>query len=109
MKKSIKKSICLLNIGLVVIVFITTLILYNNNIITANFLSVPNLIVIIAFVLVATVLSTIVSNMITFPLKKMEKGMKSVSAGKFVDIRHLKDYTNFYELQDLADSYTAMM
>lgn len=109
MKKSIKKSICLLNVGLVVIVFITTLILCNNGILSDKLLSVSNIILVIAFALVAVVLSTIIANLITYPLKKMEKGMKGVSSGKFVDIRHLKDYASFTELQELVDSYTAMM
>ena len=35
--------------------------------------------------------------------------MKSVSEGKIIDTRHLKDYANFSELDELVDSYTLMM
>lgn len=109
MKKSIKNSIRFFSIVLVVIVYITTLILYSNITDIKTFLSVSNIIVLFIFLLIAFLGGTIISNLITFPIKKIEKGMKSVSDGKIIDTRHLKDYANFSELDELVDSYTLMM
>lgn len=109
MKKSIKNSIRFFSIVLVVIVYITTLILYSNITDIKTFLSVSNIIVLFIFLLIAFLGGTIISNLITFPIKKIEKGMKSVSEGKIIDTRHLKDYANFSELDELVDSYTLMM
>lgn len=109
MKKSIKNSIRFFSIVLVVIVYITTLILSSNITDIKTFLSVSNIIVLFIFLLIAFLSGTIISNLITFPIKKIEKGMKSVSEGKIIDTRHLKDYANFSELDELVDSYTLMM
>ena len=109
MKKSIKNSIRFFSIVLVVIVYITTLILSSNITDIKTFLSVSNIIVLFIFLLIAFLGGTIISNLITFPIKKIEKGMKSVSEGKIIDTRHLKDYANFSELDELVDSYTLMM
>ena len=109
MKKSLKNSMRILCMGLVVIVYITTLILSISIIDTQNIFSVTNLIVLLIYILIALLVGTIVSNLITFPIKKIEKGMKSVSEGKIIDPKYLKEYTNFTEVKELVDSYTLMM
>ncbi len=109
MKKSIKTSIRLLSMIMVVIAFITTIILSINFVDNNNIFSVTNIIVLCVLLFIAFIAGTINANLIIFPLKKMEKGMKSVSEGKFVDTKHLKDYTSLAEIKELIESYTSMM
>lgn len=109
MKKSIKNSIRFFSMIMVVIIFITTIILSNGIIDTKNIFALSNILILLCFLLLTFIISTVISNFITFPLKKIEKGMKSVADGKIIDTKYLKDYVKFNELNDLVDAYTLMM
>ena len=108
MKKSIRTSFRLFFVIMVVIVYITTIILING-FDFSNIVNLTNIVFLVIFIVAAIVVSTILSNMIVYPLKKIEKQMAIVADGKFIDTKHLKDYTTFKELEDLINSYTAMM
>ena len=109
MKKSIKNCIRFFSLIMVVIVYITTIILSGNIIDTSNIFAISNIIILISLLLIVFIVSTIISNFITFPLKKIEKGMKGVALGKYTDTKHLKDYATFSETSELAESYIQMM
>lgn len=109
MKKSIKNSIRFFSMIMVVIVFITTIILSSKVIDINNIFALSNVIVLFILLVITFIFATIIANMIIFPLKKMDKGMKSVSTGKFIDTKHLKEYASFSEIDDLVTSYTSMM
>lgn len=109
MKKSIKGSIIFLSVAIVVIVYITTIILSSNIINTEEVFDVKNIIVLFIFCLVFATISNILARVIVFPIKKIEKSMKSVSEGRILETRHLKEYNKFLELSDMVDSYTQMM
>ncbi len=108
MKNSIRKSIRILCISMVVIVFITTLLLCslsNNN----HIFSLQNIICLIILIIIADIFSNIVAKMIVNPLKKMEKGMRSVADGKIVEAKQLKEYGNLKEIDDTIEAYRLMM
>lgn len=109
MKKSIKSSIALLCIGIVVIVYITTLILSSRFLDTTNLLSLNNIIVLCILLLIAIIPALFLSRFITYPLKKIEKSMKTVANGKIVDTKHLEDYTKYSEMRDAIYAYSLMM
>ncbi len=109
MKKSIKNSIRFFVLSMVVIVFITTIILSRSIIDIENIFALSNMIILICFLIIALVICTTISNLITFPLKKIEKSMKNVSEGKIIDTKYLKDYSKYEELKELIGSYTLMM
>ena len=109
MKNSIKFSIVFLSIIMVVIVYIATIVLSGTFIDTNNLTSINNIIMLVLLVIVTLIISTVICNMITVPLKKMEKNMKSVVSGKLPDTKHLKDYNKLSEINDLTDSYIQMM
>ena len=109
MKISMKKIIRAMCIIMVVIVYITTLILSSSVINTDNIFSKNNIIVFIIFVILAYIISAIISNKMTLPLKKIEKGMKLISEGKFPDNLRMKEENEFEEYKELIDVYTSML
>ena len=109
MKISMKKIIRAMCIIMVVIVYITTLILSGSVIDTDNIFSKNNIIVFLIFVILAYIISIIVSNKMTSPLKKIEKGMKLISEGKFPDNLRMKEENEFEEYKELIDVYTSML
>ncbi len=109
MKISMKKIIRAMCIIMVVIVYITTLILSGSVIDTDNIFSKNNIIVFIIFVILAYIISAIISNKMTLPLKKIEKGMKLISEGKFPDNLRMKEENEFEEYKELIDVYTSML
>ena len=109
MKISMKKIIRAMCIIMVVIVYITTLILSGSVIDSDNIFSKNNIIVFLIFVILAYIISIIVSNKMTSPLKKIEKGMKLISEGKFPDNLRMKEENEFEEYKELIDVYTSML
>lgn len=109
MKVSMKKIIRAMSIIMVVIVYITTIILSGSILDTNNIFSKNNIIMLLVFVLVAYIISVILSNKIVMPLKKIEKGMRVVSEGKLPDISRVKDSDEFPEYHDIMDAYVAML
>ena len=109
MKISMKKIIRAMCIIMVVIVYITTLILSSSVINTDNIFSKNNIIVFIIFVILAYIISAIISNKMTSPLKKIEKGMKLISEGKFPDNLKMKEENEFEEYKELIDVYSSML
>jgi len=109
MKFSMKKIIRAMSIIMVVIVYITTIILSGSVIDTNNIISKNNIIVLVVFILLAYVLSVIISNKFIVPLKRVEKGLKAVSEGKLPDISRIKSTEEFPEYQELMNSYVSML
>ena len=109
MKKSIKNSILIFGVLIVVISYITTIILSNTVINTNNVFDYKNIIILVILILISVIFSNIISKLIVFPFKKIEKSMRAVSSGKISDTKYLKDYCNYIEMKDLVDSYTSMM
>jgi len=109
MKVSMKKIIRAMSIIMVVIVYITTIILSGSVIDTNNIISKNNIIVLVVFILLAYVLSVIISNKFIVPLKRVEKGLKAVSEGKLPDISRIKSTEEFPEYQELMNSYVSML
>lgn len=109
MKNSIKRSISILCIGMVVIVYIATILLSNGILESNNIFASSNIIFLVIMIILAYVLSNVISKMITFPLKKIEKGMRSIAEGKVPDTKHLKEYGNLREIDDTIDAYVIMM
>ena len=109
MKVSMKKIIRAMSIIMVVIVYITTIILSGSVINTDNILDKNNIIMLLVFIIIAYIFSIIISNKIVFPLKKVEKGMRSVSEGKLPDISRLKNTDELPEYHELMDAYISMI
>ncbi|MEG0737116.1 MAG: ATP-binding protein [Longicatena sp.] len=109
MKGSIKNNITLLCVIMVVIVYITTIILSANVIDVTHLFSLTNIMILLIFVLLSMIVGLLLSRSITFPLKKVEKGMKSVADGKFLENKHLKEYAKFTEIEQVIEAYTMMM
>ena len=82
MKMSIKSCITFLVMSVVVIVFIATIILSRNIIDTNNIFSINNIIVLFILLFIFLIPTLIISRLITFPLKKIDKVMKTVATGK---------------------------
>lgn len=109
MKMSIKTCMILGFVSVVVIVFITTLLLSSQVLDTKNIFSVSNILVLCIFIVFSLILALIISRLITFPLKKIEKSMRMVASGKIVDVKHLKNINKFSEIEETIDSYNGMM
>lgn len=109
MKMSIKTCMILGFVSVVVIVFITTLLLSSQVLDTKNIFSVSNILVLCIFIVFSLILALIISRLITFPLKKIEKSMRTVASGKIVDVKHLKNINKFSEIEETIDSYNGMM
>ncbi len=109
MKNSIKRSISILCCSMVVIVYIATILLSKGVLDINNIFAISNIIFLLSILLVVYVISNIVSKMITFPLKKIEKGMKTVAEGKVPDTKYLKEYGKLKEIDDTVEAYILMM
>jgi len=109
MKNSIKKSIICLSLVIVVIVYITTIMLSKRIIDVNNVLSVNNIIVLGILLLIALIPAIIVSRMIIYPLKKIEKNMRTVAAGKVVDTKYFKGYEKISEINNTVEAFKSMM
>lgn len=109
MKFSMKKIIRAMSIIMVVIVYITTIILSGSIIDTNNLISKNNIIVLVVFVLLAYIVSVIISNKFVMPLKKVEKGMRAVGDGKLPDISRIKSDSEFPEYEELMSAYISML
>ncbi|MEG2310805.1 MAG: ATP-binding protein [Clostridia bacterium] len=104
MKNSIKQSIRVLSIIMVVIGYTATLIIVKNDIFTLQ-----NLIVLSVLVICAYIIGNLVAKTIVYPIKKIDKNMRLVSEGKIIEPRHVKEHGKYSELNDLLDSYILMM
>ena len=110
MKNSIKNSISVLSISMVVITFITTILLFVTKVINKdNIFSLTTLVVLLALILITYILSIIISKYITTPLKKIERSMKAVADGKIINTKHLNEYKNYAEIVDVIHSFSLMM
>lgn len=110
MKDSIKKTILLAMLSCVLLTFFTTFYLTEFNVIsTDNLFHIVNLIVLISLCFVFLIIGSIIAKMIVFPIKKLEKNMKSVVEGKITETKHLKSYNKFKEIEDIIDVYISMM
>lgn len=109
MRNSIKKIISILCCSMVVIVYIATILLSKGILKIDNLFAIPNIIFLVVIIAIAYVLSNIISRMITFPLKKIERGMKNVAEGKVPDTKHLKEYGKIKEIDDAVEAYVLMM
>lgn len=110
MRNSLKWSIRLLGLAMVVITYITTILLSEQNIVSSsNFFNLTSILVMLILLSIALILSSILAKMIIFPVKKIEKSMRSVSEGKILETKHLKNYSKFSEIADFVDAYGDMM
>ncbi len=109
MKFSIKKIIKAMSIIMVVIVYITTIILSSTIIDTDNIFSKNNIIVLVVIVAITWIISSIISNKITLPIKKINKGMAMVRDGKMPDLSRMKIDDEYLEYKELVDTYASML
>ena len=109
MNFSIKKCVIIFTICIVTITFFTAIILSNINFSLESIFSAKNLITYAVLLLIFILIAVIITRLITFPLKKIEKSMKTVASGKIVDARHLKEYASFKEIADTINAYSLMM
>ncbi len=109
MRKSIQNSIILFVILVVVIVYITTIILASVVIDIHNIFNIVNISILSVFVLISAIFSNLLSRIMTVPLKKIEKSMKTVAEGKIPETSKLNEYIKFSELSEFIDAYTSMM
>lgn len=109
MKISIKSCITFLVVSIVVIVFIATIMLSRSIIDINNIFSMNNIIVLIILLFIFLIPTLILTRLITYPLKKIDKVMKTVATGKIVEPRHLKDTVKLSELQDTVNHFSSMM
>lgn len=108
MKGSIKLNFIIINGLMVVIFYITTIALCGKFLDFENLISFKNISAIILFMLISFVVNTILSNMITEPLKKIEKNMKQVASGKLSEPRHIQEYGKLKDLEEFTNSYLDM-
>ncbi|MDF2866189.1 MAG: yycG [Clostridia bacterium] len=110
MRSSIKRTIVLLSIAIILIVYVSIFYLTKLGIIlTDDFFHINNLIILLAIFVIVMTISSVISKMIIFPLRKIERNMKSVVDGKSIETKHLKGYNKFKEIDDLIDIYSTMM
>ena len=109
MKMSIRFCIVAFTIIVTLTTFLTVMLLPSNIIDKANFFSLSNIIVLVILLIIVIIPALIISRLITYPLKKIDRTMKTVSTGKIVDVKHLKNYGNFSEIAENISSYTQMM
>ena len=110
MKNSIKNSISVLSISMVVITFITTILLFVTKVINKdNIFSLTTLVVLLALIFITYIFSIIISKYITTPLKKIERSMRAVADGKIINTKHLNEYKNYAEIVDVIHSFSLMM
>lgn len=109
MKVSIKSYIVCLIISIVVVVFTTTMLLSSSVLNMQHLFSLNNLIVLLIMILLCVIPGFIIARLIVFPLKKIDKSMRTVATGKIVEPKHLKDYTQIAEISDTISAYSNMM
>lgn len=109
MKNSIKKSIVFFTVLVVVIVYITTIMLSNKIIDQSNIFNTKNLIVLGIMLIVFLIPALIISRLISYPLKRIEKNMRLVASGKIIDSNHLNLDSNMVEVSDTIDAFKLMM
>ncbi|MCX8075209.1 MAG: cell wall metabolism sensor histidine kinase WalK [Clostridia bacterium] len=110
MRSSLKFNIGFLSFLMVVITYITTIVLSEKKIIDgSNLLDISNFIFLLVLFLIALIYTSIIAKSIIFPIKKIEKSMRNVAAGKILETKHLKNYSNITEITDFIDAYSDMM
>lgn len=110
MRNTIKGLILLLSFSIMLIVYLSVFYFTKLGIIFSdNFFHINNIIIFFTIIGIAFTLSSIVSKLIIFPIKKIEKNMKNVVDGKTIETKHLKGYNKFREIDELIDIYSKMM
>lgn len=110
MKNTIKAAIILLSVITVLIVYLSIFYLSTLGvIITDSFFHINNIIILLIIFAVIITLASIISKMIIFPIRKIEKNMRGVVDGKIIETKHLRGYSKFKEIDDLIDIYSTMM
>lgn len=109
MKLSIKSCITFLVMSVVVIVFITTLILSRGIIDSNQVFSINNMITLMILLLIFLIPTLVIVRLITFPLKKIDKAMRTVATGRIIEPRHLKNTVKLSELNEIVGSFSSMM
>lgn len=109
MKVSIKSCITFLVVSVVVIVFITTIILSESIIDVNNIFAINNILVLAVLLFVFLIPTLILSRLIIFPLKKIDKAMRTVATGRIIETKHIKDIAKFSEIQETIECFTSMM
>ena len=75
MKGSIKSNFIIINGLMVVIFYITTITLCGKFLDFEELISLKNIIILILFIIISSLVNGILSNMVINPLKKIEKNM----------------------------------
>lgn len=109
MKVSMKKIVRAMSIIMVVIVYITTIILSSSVIDTDKIFSKNNIIILVILIIISYIVSVVISNKFTVPIKRIEKGMRLVSEGRLPDTTRMKEHEDFREYHDLIEAYEAMI
>jgi two-component system sensor histidine kinase VicK len=110
LKNTIKAAIILLSVITVLIVYLSIFYLSTLGvIITDSFFHINNIIILLIIFAVIITLASIISKMIIFPIRKIEKNMRGVVDGKIIETKHLRGYSKFKEIDDLIDIYSTMM
>ena len=110
MKDTIKRTILLLYVVTNLITYLSVFYLMKFDIISDdNFFNINNIVVLLTIFSVIIVLASVISKMIIFPLKKIEKNMRSVIDGKALETKHLRGYNKFKEIDELIEIYSTMM
>lgn len=109
MKISIKSCITFLVVCVVVIVFITTIILSESIIDVNNIFEINNIIVLGVLLIIFLIPTFIIARLITFPLKKIDKAMRTVSTGRIIETKHMNDVSKFSEIYETIESFSSMM
>lgn len=109
MKNSIKKSVILFSMSIVVIVYITTILLSNGIIDIKNIFNLKNIVTLLMMLLLFLIPALVLARLITYPLKKIEKSMKMVAGGKIIDPNHIKECSKFTEMNETLAAFRSMM
>lgn len=110
MRVSFKTSLKILCIVMVVIIYITTIFLCQNlDITTNNVFSLKSIIILLSIDIFILIILNILFKLFYFPLKRIEKNMKTVIDGKIPETKHLESYSKFTETDELINSYSQMM
>lgn len=100
----------MLTIGTMLIGYLSVFYLTRLGIImTGSFFHINNMVILIAASAIVVTLSSVISKMIVFPIKKIERNMRNVVDGKSIETKHLKGYNKFKEVDELIDIYSTMM
>jgi two-component system, OmpR family, sensor histidine kinase VicK len=110
MKNTIKKNIYIINILFILLTFAAIFTLIKIDYIELdNIFSFNNIVILLMIIVLSLIFSSILSKMIIFPIKKIEKNMKNVLEGKMIDTKHLRGYNRFKEWDEFLDVYLSMM